>query len=117
MAFEDVMERVSELAQAGAAKAKEITEITKLKVNNAAEEDTIRKAYIAIGKLYYEEKGAAPDAPYAALCAKITASKEKIEANKRRIADIKAAGNIRDEDIPDDQNEVVAVVEDAPVEE
>ena len=51
MAFEDIMDRVSDLAQAGAAKAREIAEIMKLKVNNAAEEDTIRKAYIEIGKL------------------------------------------------------------------
>lgn len=32
---------------------------------------------------------------------KITASKEKIEYNKQKIADIKAAGNIQDEEIPD----------------
>lgn len=111
MAFEDIMERVTDLAQAGAAKAKEIAEITKLKVNNAAEEDTIRKAYIEIGKLYYAEKGAAPEAPYAAFCEKITASKEKIEQNKQQIADIKAKGNIQDDEIPNEDVEIVAVVE------
>jgi len=115
MAFEDIMERVSDLAQAGAAKAKEIAEITKLKVSNATEEDAIRKAYIEIGKLYYAERAMAPDAPYAALCEKITASKEKIEANKQKIADIKAAGNIQDEEIPETEPEIVAVVEE-PVE-
>ena len=101
MAFEDIMDRVSDLAQAGAAKAREIAEIMKLKVNNAAEEDTIRKAYIEIGKLYYAERGTAPEAPYVALCEKITASKEKIEYNKQKIADIKAASGLKDEDIPD----------------
>ena len=101
MAFEDIMDRVSDLAQAGAAKAREIAEIMKLKVNNAAEEDTIRKAYIEIGKLYYAERGMAPEAPYVALCEKITASKEKIEYNKQKIADIKAASGLKDEDIPD----------------
>ena len=100
MAFEDIIERVSDLAQAGAAKAKEIAEITKLRVNNAGEEDTIRKAYIEIGKLYYKERVMAPDAPFAPLCAKITAAKEKISANNQRISDIKAAGNIKEEDIP-----------------
>ena len=101
MAFEDIMDRVSDLAQAGAAKAREIAEIMKLKVNNAAEEDAIRKAYIEIGKLYYAERGMAPEAPYVALCEKITASKEKIEYNKQKIADIKAASGLKDEDIPD----------------
>lgn len=104
MDFENIMNRVTDLAQAGAAKAREIAEIGKLKVNNAAEEDTIRKAYIEIGKLYYEEHSASPEAAYAALCAKITASKEKIEYNKQKIADIKAAGNIQDDEMPADES-------------
>lgn len=111
MAFEDIMSRVTDLAQAGAAKAREVAEIGKLKVNNAAEEDTIRKAYIEIGKLYYAERAMAPEAPYAALCEKITAAKEKIEYNNQKIADIKAAGNIQDDDIADAEAEVVEVVE------
>ena len=94
MAFEDIMDRVSDLAQAGAAKAREIAEIMKLKVNNAAEEDTIRKAYIDLGKLYYAERGMAPEGAYAALCEKITASKQKIEENTAKIAEMRAAGNI-----------------------
>ena len=109
MAFENIMSRITDLAQSGAAKAREVTEIGKLKVNNAAEEDTIRKAYIEIGKLYYAERAMAPEAPYAALCGKITASKEKIEYNNQKIADIKAANDIKDE-------EVEEVVTEAPVE-
>lgn len=109
MAFEDIMNRVTDLAQAGAAKAREIAEIGKLKVNNAAEEDAIRKAYIELGKLYYAERALSPEAPYAALCAKVTASKEKIEYNNQKIADIKAANDIKDE-------EVEEVVTEAPVE-
>ena len=97
MAFEDIMDRVSDLAQAGAAKAREIAEIMKLKVNNAAEEDTIRKAYIDLGKLYYAERGMAPEGAYAALCEKITASKQKIEENKAKIAEMRAAGNINED--------------------
>jgi hypothetical protein len=101
MALEDIMGRVTDLAQAGATKAREIAEIAKLKMNNASEEDTIRKTYLEIGKLYYTERAMAPEAPYAAACEKITACKEKIEYNKQKIADIKAAGNIKDEEIPD----------------
>jgi len=108
MDFENIMGRVTDLAQAGAAKAKELAEIAKLKVNNATEEDTIRKAYIEIGKLYYAERGMAPEAPYAALCEKINASKEKIEYNKQKIADIKASNDLSDEEVP---------VEDVVVEE
>ena len=111
MAFEDIMSRVTDLAQAGAAKARQVAEIGKLKVNNAAEEDTIRKAYIEIGKLYYAERALAPEAPYAALCAKITASKEKIEYNNQKIADIKATNNIKDEEVADIEPEVVETEE------
>ena len=113
MDFENIMGRVTDLAQAGAAKAKELAEIAKLKVNNAAEEDAIRKAYIEIGKLYYAERGMAPEASYAVLCEKVTASKEKIAYNKQKIADIKAAGNLSDEEVPEED----IVVEEVPVEE
>ena len=57
------------------------------------EEDTIKKAYIELGKLYYAEKGAAPDGAYAAACEKITAAKAAIEANNDRIAELKESGD------------------------
>lgn len=97
MTFEEIKGQVTDLAQAGVAKTRELAEIAKLKLNNTAEEDTIRKAYTEIGKQYYEAHAAEPEDVFAALCAKITASKEKIEYNKQKIADIKAAGNIQEE--------------------
>ena len=115
MDFENIMGRVTDLAQAGAAKAKELAEIAKLKVNSATEEDTIRKAYIEIGKLYYAERGMAPEAPYAALCEKVTASKEKIAYNKQKIADIKAAGNLSDEEVPEEDVVAEEVSAEEPV--
>lgn len=114
MDFENIMGRVTDLAQAGAAKAKELAEIAKLKVSNAAEEDTIRKAYIEIGKLYYAERGMAPEAPYAALCEKINASKEKIAYNKQKIVDIKVANNIADEEIPEEEITAEEIVVEEP---
>ena len=93
MAFFDKLDSLKDkavdLAQSGAAKSKELAEIGKLKLNNAAEEDAIKKAYIEIGKLYYAERGMTPDAAYAALCEKITASKAAIEVNNARIEEIK----------------------------
>ena len=84
MGFEDILGKVSELAQTGVAKAKELTdvgvaktkelaEISKLKVENATEQEAIKKAYLEIGKLYFAERGMAPEAPYTALCEKIAA--------------------------------------------
>ena len=123
MAMEDILSKMSELAQtgvakgkeltdAGVAKAKELAEITKLRVDSASEQEAIKKAYLEIGKLYYAERGAAPEAPYTALCEKIAASKAKIEYNQERIADIKAASALRDEDV-----DVVFVETEVPPEE
>jgi len=109
--FESIMEKAKDLAQTGVAKAKEftdvaidkgkeLTEIGKLKVQNASEQETIKKAYMDLGKLYYAERGAAPEPAYAALCAKVASSQAKIDYNNERIADMKAAG-VPDEDIQD----------------
>lgn len=108
MALEDLSGKVSELAQTGVAKAKELidagvartkelTEIGKLKVENATEQEAIKKAYLEIGKLYFAERGMAPEAPYTALCEKIAASKAKIDYNQERIADIRAASGVVEE--------------------
>ena len=66
--FDRLRDRATELAQTGAAKSRQLAEIAKLKTDNMAEEDAIRRAYIELGKLYYAEKGAAPDGAYAAAC-------------------------------------------------
>ena len=72
--FDNLKEKATDLAQAGVAQSKRLAEIAKLKTANLGEEDTIKKAYIELGKLYYAERGMAPDASYAALCEKVTAS-------------------------------------------
>lgn len=94
--FDTLKERATDLAQSGVAKSKELAEIGKLKLDNAAEEDAIKKAYIEIGKLYYAERGMTPEPAYSALCEKITASKAVIEANNARADEIRAAGNVEE---------------------
>ena len=109
--FDSLKETVTDLAQAGVAKSKQVAEIAKLKAANMSEEDAIKKAYIELGKLYYAERGAAPEAAYISGCEKITAAKANIEANNAKIAELKAE---------DDEPEVVAevtVTEEAPAEE
>ena len=85
-------DKATDLAQAGVAQSKRLAEIAKLKVSNMGEEDTIKRAYIEIGKLYYAEKGAAPEGAYVAACEKITAARAAIETNNDRIAELKASG-------------------------
>lgn len=110
--FDRLKERAGELAQAGVAKAKELTdagvakakqltEIGKLKMQNSSQRDSIRRAYLELGKLYYAERGSAPEPGYADLCQKITNAVARIEYNNERIADIKAAGGLSDEEVED----------------
>lgn len=91
--FETLKDKATDLAQAGVAQSKRLAEIARLKTANMAEEDTIKKAYIEIGKLYYAEQGAAPDGAFAAACERITASKAVIETNNERIAELKQPGD------------------------
>ena len=72
MAFlDELRDRAMDLGRAGVAKSKQLAEITRLSLNNASEEDAIRKAYIEIGKLYYAERGMAAEPAYVALCEQI----------------------------------------------
>ena len=87
--FDDFKDKAMDLAQAGVAKSKQLAEIAKLNIANAGEEDDIKKAYTEIGKLYYAERGMAPEAAYASLCEKVTAAKVSIEENKARIEELK----------------------------
>ncbi len=79
------------------ATSKRLAEIAKLKASNMAEEDTIRKAYVELGKLYYAEHGTTPDGAYAAACEKITAARAAIETNNDRIAELKATAEAEGE--------------------
>lgn len=97
--FEALKDKAKDLAQTGVNKSKQLGEIAKLNLANVSEEDAIRKAYIEIGKLYYAERGMAPEPAYAALCEKITASKVAIEENKNRVEELKAEDAIGEIDV------------------
>ena len=93
----DLQERATDLAQSVVATSKRLAEIAKLKASNMAEEDTINKAYVELGKLYYAEHGTTPDGAYAAACEKITAARAAIETNNDRIAELKATAEAEGE--------------------
>ncbi len=97
--FEALKDKAKDLAQTGVSKSKQLGEIAKLNLANVGEEDTIRKAYMEIGKLYYAERGMAPEPAYAALCEKITAAKVAIEENKNRVEELKAEDSSVEADV------------------
>ena len=87
--LEDIKDKAIDLAQSGVAMSMQLAEIAKLKTSNLGEEDAIKKAYLEIGKLYYAERGMAPEGAYVALCEKITAAKTNIENNNARIEELR----------------------------
>ena len=106
--------KAKELADTGVARAKELAEIGKLKVNNSAEQEAIRKAYSELGKLYYAERASAPEPAYADICQRITDAMARISYNNERIADIKAAGQITDEEVEAVEAELDSEENDTP---
>jgi hypothetical protein len=98
--FDELKDMAMDLGRAGVAKSKQLAEIAKLNLTNTSEEDAIKKAYIEIGKLYYAERGMAPEAAYTAICEKITAAKITIEENRSRITELKEEGGLKEDDQP-----------------
>ena len=81
--------------------------------DSAKIKEAIRKAYSELGKLYYAERASAPEPAYADICQRITDAMARISYNNERIADIKAAGQITDEEADTVEAEAVCG-EDAP---
>ena len=103
--FDSLKDRATDLAQAGVAQSKRLAEIAKLKMANMSEEDAIKRAYLEIGKLYYAERGTAPEGAYAAACERITAARAAIETKKERMAQLKMPGDPVDDEEPGAEGE------------
>ena len=108
--FDELKGKATDLVQSGVAKSMQLAEIAKLKTANMGEEDTIKKAYVELGKLYYAEHGAVAGGAYAAACERITAAKAAIETNNERISQLKAAAG-EPEDAPGEVEITVAAEE------
>ena len=108
--FDELKGKATDLVQSGVAKSMQLAEIAKLKTANMGEEDTIKKAYVELGKLYYAEQGASPDGAFVSACERITAAKAAIETNNERISQLKAAAG-EPEDAPVEVEITVAAEE------
>ncbi len=91
-ALETVADSTRELAGKAADKAKSAARIAKLSMEINAEKDSIKKAYLEIGKLYYEMNRDNPDGFFAQLCDEITVANAEIAAKEAEIADLKENG-------------------------
>lgn len=106
-------EKAKDLANTGVAQSKRLAEIAKLKTANMGEEDTIKRAYIELGKAYFAEHGTDPSCELASVCEKIIAAQAVIETNNDRIAELNGK-ETEDEDY--DKSDIVAEVDPVEVE-
>ena len=111
--LDDLRGKATEMMQTGGDKATELMQagvtIAKLKTDNIAEEDAMRRAYLAIGKMYFELYGESPDPAFATECDRIRACKRRIAENNLRLAEMK------DTQEPPDPPEPPPAPEDEPV--
>jgi hypothetical protein len=112
--FNELGQKVAGVAHSGLDRSKRLAEIAKLRASNHAEESAMKRAYMEIGKLYYAERGDAPEGAYVALCSRISKSQDMITHNLNTIAELKSVDDITEEDFEDDVQS--GVVEDVPEE-
>lgn len=102
-----------DLAGKAADKAKAGARIASLTVEIAKEKDALNKAYIEIGKLYYDTHKDDPEGFFIQLCDEVSLSLQNIAGKEAEIAEIKAAGADEPSDVEVEFEEVVSNDEDA----
>lgn len=101
-------------AEKAADKAKDVARIAKLNMELTAEKDTIEKAYLEIGKLYYETHKNAPDGFFVQLCDEIALANDNITKILSELDDLKTNVTAKGDDI---QVEFTEVTEDVAAED
>ncbi len=87
--FEKIGDTISTKGKEAADKAKELAEIANLKSQISTCEEVIKKNYLEIGRLYYEQYADVPDAPFEKQCKAIRNAKNGVEDLQRKIKEIK----------------------------
>lgn len=86
----DLAQQAADLAQQGANRSRQLAGVAKLKAANLGEEDTIRKAYAELGKIYFAKYGEHPEDEFAAACETIVEAQAAIAANNATIEELSA---------------------------
>ncbi len=132
--FDAIKDTVVNIAQSGVAQGKKVATAAKLKADNMAQRDAIRKAYLAIGKQYFAAHRGEPDEEFVQLFTAVEYAMSAIEANNAELAAMKAEPDVSVDvdvemqagEVPDDLETLIeqemeqadaAEVEETPVEE
>ena len=99
----DFFEKAADKAKAG-------TRIAKLSVEIATEKENMKKAYLEIGKLYYDTHKDDPEGFFIQLCEEVALAQKNIADKEAEIEDLKG-GKDDDDDVTVEFEEVVSEAE------
>lgn len=87
--FEKLGDTISSKGKEVADKAKDTAEILSLKSQISTCEEVIKKNYLEIGRLYYEQYGKEPDAPFEKQCKAIKNARIGVKDLQAKIDQLK----------------------------
>ncbi len=87
--FEKLGDTIQTKGKEAADKAKELADIAALKSQINTCEEVIKKNYMEIGKMYYEQYGNMPEEPFAKQCRAIMNAQNGVEELQQKIREIK----------------------------
>lgn len=100
-----------DIANKAADKAKAGTRIAKLTMEISSEKENMKKAYLEIGKLYYDTHKDDPEGLFIQLCEEIGLAQKNIADKEAEIDTLKAGGE--SDDLGDDLDDIVSKEEKA----
>ncbi len=83
--IEKVGDTITVVGREAAEKAKEFVDVASLKNQINTCEDIVRKNYMEIGKIYYEQYGDVPEEPFEKQCRAITNAKRGVADLQEKI--------------------------------
>lgn len=92
--FDAIKDTVVNLAQSGVAQGKKVATAAKLKADNMAQRDAIRKAYLAIGKQYFASHRGDPEDEFVQLFTAVEDAMAAIEANNAELTAMKVEPDV-----------------------
>ena len=102
--FDSLMDTITNLRERGAEyanvamdKTKDAARLAKLTIALTAEKDALKKAYIELGKAYYEEHHNDAEGPYAQLVEEVDAVNARIEEMQSEIDSLKGSFHASDD--------------------
>lgn len=101
-----VAEKTRSFAGKAADKAKDVARIAKLNMEMGAEKDNIQKAYLEIGKIYYEMHKDDPDSFFIQLCDEIALANDSLAKLRAELDDLKASLTAKGVDIEVELSEI-----------